>query len=766
MSAPDAPKRYVAFPLFLVFAALVWMAPFYWKHVEIDPGATGYAYENSELYHYVYPAYDFVFGQIHAGRFPLWTDRQFAGLPLHIDPRLGLFQPLNLIFALGSPTEQAMAIHAVASLALMGIGFVLFARAVGLGYVAALTGAVILAFSGASAAAMSRPYSAGVAAWAPFCLWALREYAREWRPAWAAAAGLALGLAALAGSASIALAYAAAAAVYALALVFSSPERKLAPLHRRLGGLLLALLVALGVAAVQWGPTLWWVVSADADPAFLLELGVEAQIPKTFREWALQTLLARPGAVPRIAYVSIAAIALLPAAIFHRTLRRTVLILAGMAATLAALLITLPQAHASLAPAVALIYPLVFCVAALAALAIDRLLREPASLSKPGLIAPIAAVAAFAAVLFYVSAAQVRGYLLALALLIALLAAMRFRPIPAVIALGIALLIYLDLSVANVSAFRHPYLDAPDCYETNAEAFSAAQRLAVGGRVLISSQSLDPALPENLGFLRPIPVAGGAHLPVTAAQREIWTRLGAPPSSLLRSAVQGRYAGAAQPDLINLLAVRAVIAGPDGSLYGGAWDRPGPRLHLLHTIDDVRVFENDGAMSRAYWRSAAEIADSPEAALDRIASGEADLSRIVLLEPPPNAGLPSGLALGPVAPDLQTDARCSLESLRPEHVTVRVNAPAPGYVVLLDAFAPGWRATLDGESLPIYRANGAFRAVAVPAGEHLIHFVYHPAPLFLCAAVSALCVAGCFLLAVASILRSLSRPAPQPQPAP
>ncbi len=43
---------------------------------------------------------------------------------------------------------------------------------------------------------------------------------------------------------------------------------------------------------------------------------------------------------------------------------------------------------------------------------------------------------------------------------------------------------------------------------------------------------------------------------------------------------------------------------------------------------------------------------------------------------------------------------------------------------------------MDGVSVPIYRANGCFRAVCVPPGTHEVRFVYRPLLVYVCGAVS------------------------------
>ncbi|RME08265.1 MAG: hypothetical protein D6803_01670, partial [Anaerolineae bacterium] len=56
----------------------------------------------------------------------------------------------------------------------------------------------------------------------------------------------------------------------------------------------------------------------------------------------------------------------------------------------------------------------------------------------------------------------------------------------------------------------------------------------------------------------------------------------------------------------------------------------------------------------------------------------------------------------------------------------RVEAPAEGWLVVSDLWYPGWTAALDGQPVPLWRANYLFRAVRVPAGEHNISMTYRP----------------------------------------
>ena len=50
----------------------------------------------------------------------------------------------------------------------------------------------------------------------------------------------------------------------------------------------------------------------------------------------------------------------------------------------------------------------------------------------------------------------------------------------------------------------------------------------------------------------------------------------------------------------------------------------------------------------------------------------------------------------------------------------------PGVLVVRDAMAPGWNATIDGAPTEIAIADGLFRAIALPAGSHRVRMWYEP----------------------------------------
>ncbi|HEX2047759.1 MAG TPA: YfhO family protein [Acidimicrobiales bacterium] len=56
---------------------------------------------------------------------------------------------------------------------------------------------------------------------------------------------------------------------------------------------------------------------------------------------------------------------------------------------------------------------------------------------------------------------------------------------------------------------------------------------------------------------------------------------------------------------------------------------------------------------------------------------------------------------------------------------VDVSGPRPSLVVVAESWFPGWRATVDGDDVPVLQADGAFLGVPVPEGSHEVELRYH-----------------------------------------
>jgi len=85
-------------------------------------------------------------------------------------------------------------------------------------------------------------------------------------------------------------------------------------------------------------------------------------------------------------------------------------------------------------------------------------------------------------------------------------------------------------------------------------------------------------------------------------------------------------------------------------------------------------------------------------------------------------------------------ADVSIVAMEATQVSLRTDMQRPGYVVLSDTYYPGWRATVNGERTSIVRANGAFRAVVVPAGPVEVVFEYVPTSFYAGTAITGIAI--------------------------
>lgn len=63
-------------------------------------------------------------------------------------------------------------------------------------------------------------------------------------------------------------------------------------------------------------------------------------------------------------------------------------------------------------------------------------------------------------------------------------------------------------------------------------------------------------------------------------------------------------------------------------------------------------------------------------------------------------------------------------------IEIDADISSRGYLVLTDAYYPGWRAYIDGNETEIYPTDVAFRGIFITAGQHKIIFEYYPKSFF------------------------------------
>jgi membrane protein YfhO len=164
----------------------------------------------------------------------------------------------------------------------------------------------------------------------------------------------------------------------------------------------------------------------------------------------------------------------------------------------------------------------------------------------------------------------------------------------------------------------------------------------------------------------------------------------------------------------------------------------------------VSVLENTAAYPRAFLVSRARVAP-PGGSLDMMQSRPFDPHDEVILAADTRPASMNAATLPSTARTAPAPAAGMVRITRysSEQVAMDVVAPARAFLVLTDAFYPGWQAFIDGREWPVLRGDVMFRVIDVPAGEHAILFQFRPTSIILGLAISAGTLLLCLALLVA-----------------
>jgi hypothetical protein len=267
------------------------------------------------------------------------------------------------------------------------------------------------------------------------------------------------------------------------------------------------------------------------------------------------------------------------------------------------------------------------------------------------------------------------------------------------------------------------------------ESFPPGERgMAVGGMQPFGSQRLNPPTLGNGATL------GGAQV-INEFNQFTWGSWRTFMRRTLHRYGTGREPLPPSPALCDLLGIRWLYS------------------HGSRTFDDPAWLEVGGDRTLILWRridgvGRASFADrvvrrpppGVEDMVDVIREGAIDFESTVLLEDPEAPEADQGA--GPVT------ARVREEASGPNVYRFEVETPSAGYLVVRDHDAPGWGARVDDVAVAHYRANGWFKAVWVPEGNHRVEFVYRPESFRLGATTSLVgCGAAIVLLGTCFGLR-------------
>jgi hypothetical protein len=184
----------------------------------------------------------------------------------------------------------------------------------------------------------------------------------------------------------------------------------------------------------------------------------------------------------------------------------------------------------------------------------------------------------------------------------------------------------------------------------------------------------------------------------------------------------------------------------DRIFYGTYFDQtnlpPAPKPPLLDFLGVSQISATNTAFAWQERQSFLPLAtagqqpvfaDDPDT-LDKLNTADFDPRRAVYL--------PLS-ARGEVTVTNASEAKVIFQQFGTQQAHLTVEAPARALVVIAQAYYHDWHAYVDGQPVPLLRANHAFQALEVPAGHHEVTLRYEDGMFHLGAAISALTLLGC-----------------------
>jgi hypothetical protein len=712
---------------------------------------------------------------LRAGRLPLWNPYEATGMPLFAQGLHGVLHPWSLLAAALAPGD-GVDLMIVLHVATGALGAALLARALGLARIPAAMAGMAYGLSGYVLSMSDNLAFLAGSATAPWAIAALAGVAKgdAWR---LPAAAIAVAAAHLAGDpqwvlvavaigallswdaggwrtvAICAAAVVAGTAVAAVQLVPSWFYFQRSARHAGLGG----------ADRLQWALAPWRIVELAAPGLFASPDGtLDAPV---FRWLGGPSQYARPFARS----IAVGAPVLWLAALGVAA-GRTGRLLGAVALALLWLALGhhLGAAHVtgwipvggSIRYSETLVGPLTLALAVLAGVGVDALLagRVRPRARSVAVAAVVALAAAAAAALaehrppppgvpvdgwtvgagrLSVGLVQAGAGLLAIAGL--LLAARRWRLAPRWVGVGLATVVVVD----GVAASRFALHGGQPGVRDRAPLTALHQVETVPRVVSLENAALwePPGLDDVDGAVFALSRIGAASFAVASRVDQINTYTGVEPArvvGLLRSLLA---LGPGQLLAFRRYSVTHAVTPADVA--------PADALSVAAATQGGRVVGVDRAAHLEIWALPHRPWASFAQGVRSVRDDEEAARAVVELE---RAADPAVALVGP-APPLAPGTVLDIER-QPEHVRVVAESSGNGLLVIADADWPGWEATIDGQPVEIRVADGLVRAVAWPAGRHVLEMAYRPAEVGVGVAVS---VVGLLLVAALSFVPMAAR---------
>lgn len=148
-----------------------------------------------------------------------------------------------------------------------------------------------------------------------------------------------------------------------------------------------------------------------------------------------------------------------------------------------------------------------------------------------------------------------------------------------------------------------------------------------------------------------------------------------------------------------------------------------PKFKEAFTGSRYTIYQNTAAVPRAYWVPEAEFIENEETLFNRLSGEKFNYMEKILIAgaPPKNIHLHDNHV---ISDNQSLNNEVKITKYTPNSISLCTNTNKAGWLVLTDAFYPGWKAYIDSKETDIYPANYLFRAIYLQPGNKTVTFNY------------------------------------------
>jgi len=144
-------------------------------------------------------------------------------------------------------------------------------------------------------------------------------------------------------------------------------------------------------------------------------------------------------------------------------------------------------------------------------------------------------------------------------------------------------------------------------------------------------------------------------------------------------------------------------------------------LSFRFNDDRVAIYSLNDPFPRAWLVHDVSVARSEDALWNMLNSPQTDLRKTAVVESAVEGRLDLDIA------SESGEDRAEVRERTADRLLIETTSPAASLLVVSQVFYPGWIARLDGQDVTLYRVDGILQGVSVPPGVHQVELLFRPA---------------------------------------